>query len=127
LHVATIDQGFVRAPPERVWPLISDPTGYPQWWPRVRSRDGTLLLPILGTVSPAIDVVEDGVDVIVRIDGSRVRGHLQWHLNEFKDGTIVYVGTDVETRRRWTARRVLRHRASVRAALIALKERLEDR
>ena len=38
---------------------------------------------------------------------------------------IVHVATDVETRRRWSARRVLRHRSSIRRALLELKTRLE--
>ena len=46
-------------------------------------------------------------------------------LNTFKEGTIVYGITDVQTNRRWSARRVLRHRSSMRRALVALKERME--
>jgi hypothetical protein len=50
---------------------------------------------------------------------------LQWYIEPFKDGTVVYGITDVQTARRWSMRRVLRHRASMRRALVALKLWLE--
>ena len=126
MRVATIDQGFVRASLDRVYELVSNPASYPLWWPGVRSDGDRLRFPILGPVSCSTDVVEEGIDLRVPLEGRRVRGHVQWHLKRFQDGTIVYVGTDVETGRRWSRRRILRHRSSIRRALIALK-RLEAR
>jgi hypothetical protein len=126
LRVATIDQGYVRASLDRVYELVSNPGSYPTWWPRVRRDGARLRFPTLGSVACSTDVVEEGIDLRVPVDGPRVRGHLQWHLKEFGDGTIVYAALDVETRRRWSVRRVLRHRSSVRRALVGLK-RLEAR
>jgi hypothetical protein len=126
MRVAEIDRGFVRAPADRVFELVREPARYPQWWPRVRTaRDGALRFPELGAVRAEPDRIEDGVELIVTVEGRGIRGHLQWYLEPFKDGTIVYGITDVETARPWSARRVLRHRASVHRALVALKDRLE--
>ena len=61
----------------------------------------------------------------MRVEGRAVRGHVQWYLEPFRDGTIVFGITDVETSRSWRPRRVLRHRASIHDALVALKDRLE--
>ena len=126
MRVAVIDHGFVRVARERVYELVSDPSGYPAWWPRVRAAgEGRIDLPVIGPVAYRTQGVHEDVGLLVPIEGPRVEGHLQWHLNEFQDGTIVHVATDVETRRRWSARRVLRHRSSIRRALLELKTRLE--
>jgi len=126
MRVAEIDRGFVRASPDRVFELVRDPARYPQWWPRVRGAgDRALRFPELGEVRTAVEGVKDGVELIVKVEGRAVRGHLQWYLRRFKDGTIVFGITDVETGGRWSTRRVLRHRASMHDALIALKKGLE--
>ena len=126
MRVAAIDQGFVLAVPDRVFELVRDPAGYPAWWPRVRADgEGRVRFPELGSVAVAVDVVRDGIELVVPVEGRRVRGHLQWYLEPFKEGTIVYGITDVQTTRRWSGRRVLRHRTSMRRALVALKERME--
>ena len=122
MKVAAIDKGFVRAPSERAYERLRDPAGYPAWWPGMRSgSDGELWFPVLGRARCTIEVVKEGVELIVRIEGKVVRGHLLWYLEPFRDGTIVYGATDVETAGRWSARRVLRHRASMRDALEALR------
>jgi hypothetical protein len=126
MRVAEIDRGFVRASPDRVFELVRDPARYPEWWPRVRrAGDRSLRFPQLGEVGTEVHGVKDGVELIVKVEGRAVRGHLQWYLEPFKDGTIVYGITDVETSSRWTPRRVLRHRASIRRAMVALKAALE--
>jgi hypothetical protein len=109
-----------------VFELVRDPARYPEWWPRVRhAGEGVLRFPELGTVRVATDGVRDGVELIVRVEGRGVRGHLQWYLEPFRDGAIVFGITDVETSRAWSRRRVLRHRASFHDALGALKDRME--
>ena len=126
MKVAEIDRGFVRAPPGRVFELVRDPARYPEWWPKVRStREGSLRFEELGEVRTDVRGVKEGVELIVGLESGAVRGHLQWYLQPFKDGTIVYGITDVETSRKWSPRRVLRHRASIRRAMVALKDRLE--
>ena len=115
MRVAAIDQGFVLAAPGRVFELVRDPAGYPSWWPRVRADgDDHLRFPELGSVAMTVDVVREGIELVLPVEGRRVRGHLQWYLEAFGEGTIVYGITDVQTTRRWSARRVLRHRASMR-------------
>ena len=126
MRVAEVDRGFVRASPDRVFELVRDPARYPEWWPRVRGAgDRALRFPELREVRTAVQGVRDGVELIVKVEGRAVRGHLQWYLRPFKDGTIVFGITDVETARPWSARRVLRHRASIHRALVALKDGLE--
>jgi polyketide cyclase/dehydrase/lipid transport protein len=126
MRVAEIDRGFVRAPPGRVFEIVRDPARYPEWWPRVRrAGEGAVRFPELGKVRTGVRGVKDGVELIVEVEGGAVRGHLQWYLEPFKDGTIVYGITDLETTRRWSRRRVLRHRASMRRALVSLKGDLE--
>ena len=127
MRVAEIDRGFVRAAPDRVFELVRDPARYPQWWPRVRSAgEHVLRLPELGRVRVSVRGVKEGVELVVKVEGSRVRGHLHWYLEPFRDGTIVFGITDVETAGRWGPRRVLRHRASIHDALVALKKGLEQ-
>jgi hypothetical protein len=126
MRVAAIDQGFVLAAPPRVYELVRDPAGYPVWWPGVRADgEGRLRFPELGPVAVAVDEVREGIELLIRVEGRRGRGHLQWYLEPFKEGTIVYGITDVQAKRSWSARRVLRHRSSMRRALVSLKDRLE--
>ena len=126
MRVAAIDQGFVLAAPDRVYELVRDPAAYPAWWPGVRADgEGRLRFPELGPVAVAVRVVRDGVELFVDVDGPRAQGHLQWYLEPFREGTIVYGITDVKTTRRWRPRRVLRHRASMRRALLTMKDHLE--
>ncbi|MFN2543304.1 MAG: SRPBCC family protein [Actinomycetota bacterium] len=124
-NVAVVDQGFVRAPRERVYELVRDPDRYPNWWPAVAARAAKVGFPLLGEVSCRVEVVKDGIEIVVRVEGSRATGHLLWYLETFKDGTIAYVVTNVTTARRWSARRVLRHRTSMRVGLLALARALE--
>jgi hypothetical protein len=81
--------------------------------------------PFLGEMSCSVEVVRPETEIVVRIEGARARGHLLWYLESFKDGTIAFVVTNVDTSRRWSARRVLRHRAEMRAGLLALARTLE--
>ena len=80
---------------------------------------------MLGPFSVTTDVVKEGIELLLPVAGPRIRGHLQWYLEPFRDGTVVYGITNVQTARRWSRRKVLRHRSSMRRALVALRQRLE--
>jgi uncharacterized protein YndB with AHSA1/START domain len=126
VRVAEIDRGFVRVASDRVFEVVSKPDRYPEWWPGIRAEDqGRIRFPEMGVVHASTDRVKPGVELLVRVRSDAVRGHLQWYLERFRDGTIVYGITDIETKKPWSPRRVLRHRASIHRALIALKETLE--
>ena len=126
MRVAEIDKGFVRVPPDRVFEVVSRPDRYPEWWPGTRAEgQGRIRFPEMGAVETSTDRLRPGVELLVPVRSAAVQGHLQWYLERFGDGTIVYGITDIETERRWSPRRVLRHRASIHRALVALKEKLE--
>jgi uncharacterized protein YndB with AHSA1/START domain len=126
VRVASVDTGFVAAAPERVFEVLSAPAGYRAWWPGVSSPgEGELRLPSIGRVAARPDGVEPGVELTLRLEGPRCRGRLQWYLEPYEEGTVVYGIVDVETRRRWRERRRLRVRGTVRSALVALKGMLE--
>ena len=126
MRVAEIDRGFVRVAPDRVFELVSTPDRYPAWWPGVRAEDeGRLRFPEMGMVEASTDRVKPGIELLVRVRSDAVQGRLQWYLERFRNGTIVYGITDIETKRPWSPRRVLRHRASIHRALRALKDELE--
>ena len=80
---------------------------------------------MLGAVSVETSGLREGVEIVLPVAGPRVRGHLQWYLEPFRDGTVVYGITNVQTSRRWSRRKVLRHRTCMRDAIVALKQRLE--
>jgi hypothetical protein len=119
--VASVDTGFVAATPGRVFQVVADPAAYPRWWP------GTLRAPApgIGRAEYRLGVVRPGVELTVRLQGRRHGGRLQWYLEPFEEGTVVYGIVDLETDRRWTVRRQRGVRAGIRAALVALKELLE--
>ena len=125
-QLVSLDQGFVRTPPVRVLELLLDPTRYPAWWPGVSSAgDGTFRLPVIGEVRWAVRDVKEGVGAVVGLEGRGMRGHLQWHVDPFRDGSIVYAGTVLEPAGGWSDRRMLRYRASLRKGLLSLKTGLE--
>ena len=127
--VSTVDQGFVAASPGRVFEVLRDPAGYPAWWPGVWSAGGRLRLPGLPPAAVATDGIRPGVGLFVRLDGRtrsgrRVAGHVEWYLEEFKEGTVVSGIANLDTGRPWSRRRVLRFRAGMRDGLVALRGRL---
>jgi hypothetical protein len=126
VRVAEIDKGFVRVVADRVFEVVSVPDRYPEWWPGVRSEEhGRLRFPVMGVVEVSTDGVDPGVELLVPVRSAALHGHLQWYLEGFRDGTIVYGITDIQTKRPWSPRRVLLHRASIHRALVALKDKLE--
>ena len=112
------------AAPIGVFEVLRDPSGYPTWWPGARGGDGTLVLPGLGGVRVAAEGIRVGVGLTVRLDGDRAEGHLEWYLEPFREGTVVNSITNLWARRRWSPRRSLRLRASIRDAMVALDRNL---
>jgi len=110
--------------------VLRDPSGYPAWWPGARALGGGRLgFPGLPPMRAATSGVRPGVGLFVRIQGRtrtgrRLAGHVEWYLEGFKEGTVVSVISNLETGRPWSPRRVLRFRAGMRDALVALKSRV---
>ena len=126
MRVASVDTGFVAASPGRVFQVVADPAAYPRWWPGTRAGNASeLLLPGIGRAEYRLGAIRPGVELTVRLQGRRQGGRLQWYLERFKEGTVVYGIVDLETDRRWTVRRQRGIRAGIRAAMVALKELLE--
>jgi uncharacterized protein YndB with AHSA1/START domain len=124
--VASVDTGFVGATPGRVFEVVADPASYPRWWPGARGEGPSeLRLPGIGRAGFHVGDVRPGVELTVRLEGRRHGGRLQWYLEPFEEGTVVYGIVDLETDRRWTARRKRGVRAGIRRAMVALKEMLE--
>ena len=125
----SLDHGFVRARPARVFEVLRDPAGYPAWWPGARALgDGRLRLPGLPPVLMEPGGVRPGTGLHLRISGGRreaLDGHLEWYVEAFEEGTLVSCIADLRAARPWRPRRVLRMRAGVRSALVALKGMLE--
>jgi len=120
---AAVDQGFVAAPCARIFDVLSEPPGYPGWWPGARATaDGRLRLPGLGAASVRPHRVRPGVGLFVQVDGEGFRGDLEWYLEPYKEGTVVYGITNIESDRRWRERRILAVRSGIHSALVALKD-----
>ena len=126
LALAAADQGYVAAPPARVFELLGDPATYSRWWPGVRSDGpGRLEVPALGALEVVVDGVRADVGLYCRFRARRVEGHLEWYLEPFREGTVVYCITNIWTDRRWSERRSIRLRSAIRSAMVALKGILE--
>jgi len=126
VRVASVDTGFVAAAPGRVFEVIADPAGYPTWWPGARAEGPSgLRLQAMGPVGFHVEGIRPGVELTVRLEGRGLGGRLQWYLEPFEEGTVVYGIVDLETERRWRHRRKLGVRTAVRRAMVALKEMLE--
>ena len=126
MRVASVDTGFVAAASGRVFEVLADPAAYPRWWPGARAGSGSQVeLPGIGRLDMRPDAVEPGVELTLRLEGHRLGGRLQWYLERFKEGTVVYGIVDLETGRSFRIRRRLAIRAGVHRALMALREMLE--
>ena len=127
--VRSLDHGFVRVTPGRVFEVLRDPAGYPAWWPGARALgDGRLALPGIPPAWAQADGVRPGTGVFVRFRNGRGDascGHLEWYLEAFEEGTVVSCIADLRVARAWRERRVLRMRAGFRSALVSLKGMLE--
>jgi len=125
---AAVDMGFVAAPRARIYDVLVAPQEYPRWWPGARAgTDGVVRMPGLGAVRVRTDRERPGVGVFVQLEGSGFRGDLEWYLEPFKEGTVVYGITNVESVRRWRERRILAVRSGIRSAMVALQGLRGDR
>jgi len=124
--VRSLDHGFVRATPERVFEVLREPAGYPAWWPGARALvDGRIALPGMPPVRLEPEVLRPGTGLRLGIAGGRgdaLAGHLEWYVEAFEEGAVVSCIADLRSRRPWSRRRVLRMRAGFRSALVVLRE-----
>jgi polyketide cyclase/dehydrase/lipid transport protein len=120
--VGTIDQGFVPAPPERVYARLADVGRYGEWWPGAHvdtNGDGSRLrLPRLPEVGLSVVGDRSGTGLTLRLRGRGLAGSLEWYLEPFKDGTMVNAILDLDGA---SARRTMRVRAALRSGLVALR------
>jgi hypothetical protein len=115
------DQGFVAAPPDRVYRLIARPDTYPSWWAGSKLTAEGLSLPVAGGVAK-VERERNGVGLHL-VYGER---SLEWYLEPFDEGTIVNAFLDVPGRPgRRASRGLLRMRGAVRRGLVGLKKELE--
>jgi hypothetical protein len=134
VHVETWDSAFVRARRADVHPVLRAVGSYGGWWPglRVAARpEGALLRhdpPGFRGGAHRVDVVvakdrtDLGVDFTLGLD---IVGKAEWYYLDEVDGTVVHYLLRGEVADRGGRRLVAAHRASVRAALDVLKDRLE--
>ena len=125
MRVASVDTGFVSAAPRRVFEMLAQPMAYPGWWPGTTGSGSHLFLPGIGRVSWQEDGVQPDVELTLRVEGRGVRGRVQWYLEPFKEGTVVYGIVDLEADRALRPRRQRAIRAGMHGALFALKDLLE--
>jgi hypothetical protein len=134
MHIEAWDSVFVRARRADVHPILRDVAGYGAWWPGLRATplpSGTRLHhdpPGMVRAAHVVDVVvrKDRPDLGVDLGctGDLV-GAAEWYYLDEVDGTTVHHLLRAETDDRGWRRRLAAHRASVRAALDELKDRLE--
>lgn len=135
MQISAWDSVFVRARRRDVHPVLAAVGRYGQWWPGASatpSATGVRLVlspPTLGARllarTQALEVrvgrvrPDLGVDLEYR---GTLEGTAEWYYLDEPTGTVVHYLVDAQV----GGRRVLAdHRASVRAALLELKDRLE--
>lgn len=134
MHVEAWDSVFVRARRADVHRILRAVPAYGRWWPGLTARElpeGVRLV----HDAPGMRRARVVVDVRVRKDrpglgmdfdctGDLV-GEAEWYYLDEVDGVTVHHLLRAETADRGWRRRLAAHRASVRAALDELKDRLE--
>ena len=118
--MGSVDQGFVPAPPDRVYARLAAVDGYGAWWPGARTvaAGGELDLRVAGFRGRVlVEGERPATGLVVRVDGAAPCS-LEWYLEPFKEGTVVNAILDLG---RGTARRQRRARRSIRRALVALR------
>jgi hypothetical protein len=130
VRLSAWDQGFVAAPPHRVYGEVADPTRYPGWWPgaTVSRDDGgyTLGLERVGTVRLRPERQRDPEGLFLELNGP-IRGTMEWFLEPFQEGTIVHCLSQVDLPGgpRAARRRLRGLRVAIHSGLVGLKGRLE--
>lgn len=130
--VTAHDQGFVAAPPARLYEVLAEIRSYGSWWPGVRvDTQGDVFRLDLGVGGPA-EARPEGrrrdVGLVIRL-GPPLSGTLEWYLEPFEEGTIVNAIMDLAVRGgdRRAGRLLRRLRSAVRRGLVGVKGTLEPR
>jgi hypothetical protein len=125
-RVSVVDQGYVPISPASAYAYLEDLESYGSWWPgtrMVQGDDGVALgLEGFDPVRVRTERHRPGVGVVLRFGGPAYAGSLEWYLEPFREGTIVNAIVEVEPRRRWRRRRVMRYRTGIRRGLVGLRE-----
>ena len=134
MDISTWDAVFIRAPRTSIHPVVADLESWAQWWPGLSLRpyggQYAVALRAPGPLRPVrrwnATVVKNrrdlGIDLRYRGD---LTGEAEFYYLDETAGTVVhYIVRAQVADRRWRAA-VRDHRAGVRAALDALKDRFE--
>lgn len=134
MQVDSWDSAFVRASRADVHAVLSDPAGYARWWPGLQvAAAGDVLIavhrppgPLRRTHGVALRTTkvreELGIDFAYAGD---LEGEAEFFYLDEVDGAVVHYLLRARTCNRNPRALLADHRASVRAALHVLKDRLE--
>lgn len=135
MEVQAWDSVFVRARRADVHQILRDPSTYGGWWPGLTVEpvsDGALALRhrppgrLLGSHAVTLTVTKERPELGVNLAyAGDLDGAAEWYYLDEVDGTVVHYLLRARAVRRRPRALLGDHRASVRAALHALKDRLE--
>jgi hypothetical protein len=128
-RITAHDQGFVAAPPSRLYGVLAEIASYGSWWPGVRvdtQEDGFRLDLGAGGARARPEGRRPDVGLVIRL-GPPYGGTLEWYLEPFEEGTIVNSIVDLEVAggQGRSGRLLRRLRSGVRRGLVGLKGTLE--
>lgn len=134
MRVDVWDSGFVRAERAAIHPLLAHLDGYGRWWPGCRTQplgaatrvvlDPPGLLARRQRYVVAVTKERPDLGLDLQLTGD-LQGAGEWYYLDERDGTVVHYVLHVEIADRAWRRTLAAHRASARAALHALKDRME--
>jgi uncharacterized protein YndB with AHSA1/START domain len=116
------DQGFVAAPPDRVYRTLTDQSTYPGWWPGARVQGGALRVPLPRPVGVQLHGHREGIGLHLAAPSAA----LEWYLEAFDDGTVVNAFLELPDGSTARRRPLLRLRGRLRQALVGLHRALGD-
>lgn len=135
MQLTAWDSMFVRARRRDVHRVLADVAGYGVWWPGASTvTDGESVRLVLAPPTLRARLVGRTQALTVRVRKVRrdlgidfdyagtLRGAGEWYYVDEPAGTVVHYLVDAQTA---APRALAEHRAAVRAALRALKDRLE--